>query len=58
MQLGTVVSRKGPWEQAREVSQVQMAIDSGLYIDYGLLSGLAAKSELRELLDEFYEDPA
>jgi hypothetical protein len=36
------------------VSQVQTVIDSGLYIDWGLLSGLAAKSELRELLDELY----
>ena len=40
----------------REVSRVQMVVDSGLYIDYGLLSGLAAKSELRELLDELYEN--
>jgi hypothetical protein len=37
---------------------VQLAIDSALYIDYGLLSGLAAKSELRELLDELYESLA
>ena len=29
-----------------------------LYIDYGLLSGLAAMSELRELLDEIYEELA
>jgi hypothetical protein len=35
---------------------VQTVIDSGLYIDYGLFSGLAAKSGLRELLDEFYDD--
>ena len=35
---------------------MQTVIDSGLYIDYGLFSGLAAKSELRELLDEFYEN--
>jgi len=34
---------------------VQMAIDSGLYIHDGLLSGLVAKGELRELLDELYE---
>ena len=41
-------------EQRKGVSQVQTVIDSGLYIDWGLLSGLAAKSELRELLDELY----
>ncbi len=35
--------------------QVQTIIDSELYIDYGLFSGLAAMSELRELLDELYE---
>jgi hypothetical protein len=35
-------------------SQVQMTIDSELYIDSGLLSGLAAMSEIRELLDELY----
>ena len=35
---------------------MQTVIDSGLYIDYGLCSGLAAKSRLRELLDEFYDD--
>ena len=35
---------------------MQTVIDGGLYIDYGLFSGLAAKSELRELLDEFYEN--
>ena len=40
----------------REVSRVQMVVDSTSYIDYGLLSGLAAKSELRELLDELYEN--
>jgi hypothetical protein len=33
---------------------VQTIIASELYTDYGLLSGLAAMSELRELLDEFY----
>jgi hypothetical protein len=37
---------------------VQTIIASELYIDYGLLSGLAAMSELRELLDEFYENLA
>ena len=36
------------------MSQVQTVIDSGLYIDWGLLSGLVAQSELRELLDELY----
>jgi hypothetical protein len=30
-------------------------MDSGLYIDSGLLSGLQAGSEMRELLDELYE---
>lgn len=40
--------------QGKGVSQVQMVIDSGLYIDWGLLSGLAAKGELRDLLDELY----
>jgi hypothetical protein len=34
---------------------VQTIIESELYIDYGLLSGLAAMSELRELLDELYD---
>lgn len=34
--------------------QVQTIIAAALYIDYGLFSGLAAKSELRELLDELY----
>ena len=33
---------------------IQTVIDSGLYIDSGLLSGLEAMSELRELLDEIY----
>ena len=41
-------------DEERGVSQVQTVIDSGLYVDWGLLSGLAAKSELRELLDELY----
>ncbi len=30
-------------------------MDSGLYIDSGLLSGLQAMSETREVLDELYE---
>lgn len=33
---------------------MQLTIDSELYIDSGLLSGLVAKSEIRELLDELY----
>lgn len=33
---------------------MQTIIVRELYIDYGLLSGLAAMSEIRELLDEFY----
>lgn len=33
---------------------MQTIIASELYIDYGLFSGLAAMSEMRELLDEFY----
>ncbi len=33
---------------------MQTIIDSGLYVDYGLFSGLAAMSEMRELLDELY----
>ena len=37
---------------------MQTIIASELYIDYGLLSGLASKSELRELLDELYESLA
>lgn len=33
---------------------MQALIESGLYIESGLLSGLEAMSELRELLDEIY----
>lgn len=33
---------------------MQMVIDSELYLDSGFFSGLAAMSELRELLDELY----
>ena len=33
---------------------MQTTIERGLYIDSGLLSGLEAMSELRELLDEIY----
>ena len=29
-------------------------LDIELYVDSGFLSGLAAKSEIRELLDELY----
>jgi hypothetical protein len=36
---------------------VQTINTSELYIDYGLLSGLAAMSEMRELLDELYDCP-
>jgi hypothetical protein len=38
--------------------RMQAVIDSGLYMDGGLLSGLEAMSEMRELLDELYEDDA
>ena len=37
---------------------MRAVIDSGLYIDSGLLSGLEAMSEMRELLDELYGDEA
>ncbi len=33
---------------------MQTVIDSAFYIDSGLLSGLEAMSEMRELLDELY----
>ena len=33
---------------------MQMVIDSELHIDSGLLSGLVAMSEMRELLDYLY----
>ena len=33
---------------------MQAVMDSAFYIDSGLLSGLEAMSELRELLDEIY----
>ena len=32
-----------------------MYIDGALYIDSGLLSGLVAKSEIRQLLDELFD---
>jgi hypothetical protein len=38
--------------------RMQAGIDSGLYLDSGLLSGLEAMSEMRELLDELYGDEA
>ena len=44
--------------RGKEASQVQTVIDSGLYIDSGLLSGLEAMSQIRELLDELYGDLA
>lgn len=43
------------WGKGKEISSVQTVIDIELYLDSGLLSGLAAMSELRELLDELYE---
>lgn len=33
---------------------MQIIVDRRLYIDSGLLSGLEAMSEMRELLDEIY----
>ncbi len=33
---------------------MQTVIDTAFYIDSGLLSGLEAMSELKELLDELY----
>jgi hypothetical protein len=45
-------------DQGREVSRVQIAINNQLYLDSGFFSGLAAMSELRELLDELYENLA
>ena len=41
-------------ENTGEVSRVRMFLDIELYVDGGFLSGLAAKSEIRELLDELY----
>ena len=35
---------------------MRAVIDGGLYIDGGLISGLEAMSEMRELLDEIYAD--
>jgi hypothetical protein len=43
------------WGKGKEMSSVQAVIDIELYLDSGLLSGLTAMSELRELLDELYE---
>ena len=33
---------------------MRMVIDSELYLDSGLFSGLAAMSEIRELLNDLY----
>ena len=44
-----------PRDRLRKGGQVQTINTSELYIDYGLLSGLAAMSEMRELLDELYD---
>ena len=33
---------------------MRAVIDSGLYTDSGLISGLEAMSEMRELLEELY----
>ena len=33
---------------------MRAVIDSGLYVDGGLISGLEAMSEMRELLDDLY----
>ena len=43
------------WGKGKEMSSVQTIIDIEVCLDSGLLSGLAAMSELRELLDELYE---
>lgn len=37
---------------------MRAVIDSGLYLDSGLISGLEAMSKMRELLDEIYGDEA
>ena len=43
------------WERLREGGRrMRAVIDSGLYIVGGLISGLEAMSEMRELLDEIY----
>jgi hypothetical protein len=44
-----------PRDRLREGGQVQTIITSELDINYGLFSGLAAMSEMRELLNELYE---
>ena len=49
--MGTWFYGKGRW---KEVGRMQAVIDNSVYIDSGLLSGLEAMSELRELLDELY----
>ncbi len=40
--------------RVRRCVEMQTVIDTAFYIDSGLLSGLEAMSELRELLDELY----
>ncbi len=45
--------RERTWEE-KEVSEVLTSIYRGLDIDSGLLSGLVANSEIRQLLDELF----
>jgi hypothetical protein len=47
---GTIFQGNGRGKEG----QVQTIIATELYIDYGFFSGLAAMSEMRELLDELY----
>jgi hypothetical protein len=49
--MGTTARGKGRW---KEDGRMRTVIDSGLYLDSGLISGLEAMSEMRELLDEIY----
>jgi hypothetical protein len=46
---------KIPRDGRGKEGQVRTISESELYIDYGFFGGLAAMSELRELLDELYE---
>ena len=39
---------------AGEVSRVRTVLDIESYVESGVFSGHAAKSELRELMDELY----
>ena len=48
--MGTTARGEGRLRGER----MRAVIDGGLYIDGGLLSGLEAMSEMRELLDEIY----